>query len=157
MNEAISANLTALCGKPIQDASNQELYLSLLRLVEERAEEQVRPVTGRKLYYISAEFLIGKLLSNNLINLGLYDDVRDCRAGAELARSKRLLGLILLGGCFDYTPEQTATLDIPFVCCLFTNSFGSLKKSAYSSVSIDDQAEARRAVEVLIRQGHNRI
>ena len=81
----------------------------------------------------------------------------ELRAGAELARSKRLLGLILLGGCFDYTPEQTATLDIPFVCCSFTNSFGSLKKSAYSSVSIDDQAEARRAVEVLIRQGHDRI
>ena len=78
-------------------------------------------------------------------------------AGASLARSKKLRGLILLGGCFDYTPEQTAALDIPFVCCSFTNSFGSLKKSAYSSVSIDDQAEARRAVEVLIRQGHRKI
>lgn len=81
----------------------------------------------------------------------------ELRAGAELARSKRLLGLILLGGCFDYTPEQTAALDIPFVCCSYTNSFGSLKKSAYSSVSIDDQAEARRAVELLIRQGHRKI
>ena len=81
----------------------------------------------------------------------------ELRAGAELARSKRLQGLILLGGCFDYTPEQTAALDIPFVCCSFTNSFGSLKKSAYSSVSIDDQAEARRAVELLIQQGHRKI
>lgn len=81
----------------------------------------------------------------------------ELRAGAELARSKRLQGLILLGGCFDYTPEQTAALDVPFVCCSFTNSFGSLKKSSYSSVSIDDQAEARRAVELLIRQGHRRI
>ena len=81
----------------------------------------------------------------------------EIRAAAELARSKRLLGLILLGGCFDYTPEQTAALEIPFVCCSFTNSFGSLKKDAYSSVSIDDQAEARRAVEVLIRQGHRKI
>ena len=82
MNEAISAKLTALCGKPIQDAGNQELYLALLRLVEEQAWDRVRPVTGRKLYYISAEFLIGKLLSNNLINLGLYEDVRDCLAAA---------------------------------------------------------------------------
>nr|WP_326185702.1 LacI family DNA-binding transcriptional regulator [uncultured Oscillibacter sp.] len=81
----------------------------------------------------------------------------ELRAGAELARSKRLLGLILLGGCFDYTPEQTAALEIPFVCCSFTNSFGSLQKDAYSSVSIDDQAEARRAVELLIRQGHRKI
>ena len=80
----------------------------------------------------------------------------EIRAAAELARSKRLLGLILLGGCFDYTPEQMAALEIPFVCS-FTNSFGSLKKDAYSSVSIDDQAEARRAVEVLIRQGHRKI
>ncbi len=81
----------------------------------------------------------------------------ELRAGAELARSKRLLGLILLGGCFDYTPEQTAALDVPFVCCSFTNSFGSLKKTAYSSVSIDDQAEARRAVELLIHRGHRKI
>ena len=78
-------------------------------------------------------------------------------AAASLARSKKLRGLILLGGCFDYTPEQTAALDIPFVCCSFTNSFGSLNKDAYSSVSIDDQAEARRAVEVLVRQGHQKI
>ena len=42
----------------------------------------MQPVTGRKLYYISAEFLIGKLLSNNLINLGLYDEARDALAAA---------------------------------------------------------------------------
>ncbi len=81
----------------------------------------------------------------------------ELQAGAELARSKRLLGVILLGGCFDYTPEQTAALGIPFVCCSFTNSFGSLNKDAYSSVSIDDQAEAYRAVTFLIRQGHKNI
>lgn len=81
----------------------------------------------------------------------------EIQAGASLARSKRLRGLILLGGCFDYTPEQTAALDIPFVCCSFTNSFGSLDRSAYSSVSIDDQEEARRAVELLIRNGHRKI
>ncbi|MGM9618498.1 MAG: LacI family DNA-binding transcriptional regulator [Oscillospiraceae bacterium] len=78
-------------------------------------------------------------------------------AGASLARSKKLRGLILLGGCFDYTPERTAALDIPFVCCSFANSFGSLRKSVYSSVSIDDQAEAYRAVKLLTEQGHRRI
>lgn len=78
-------------------------------------------------------------------------------AGASLARSKKLRGLILLGGCFDYTPEQTAALGIPFVCCSFTNSFGSLEKTTYSSVSIDDQAEACRAVRLLTEKGHRKI
>lgn len=81
----------------------------------------------------------------------------EVRAGAELARSKRLRGLILLGGCFDYTPEQTAALGIPFVCCTYTNSFGTLKKDAFSSVSIDDQREAYRAVRFLTEQGHRKI
>lgn len=51
----------------------------------------------------------------------------EVRSGAELARSKRLQGLILLGGCFDYTPAQVALLDVPFVCCSYTNSFGELR------------------------------
>ena len=81
----------------------------------------------------------------------------ELREGAELARSKRLRGLILLGGCFDYTPEQTAALEVPFVCCTYTNSFGTLGKGAYSSVSIDDQKEAYRAVRLLTEQGHRKI
>lgn len=81
----------------------------------------------------------------------------ELRAGAELARSKRLRGLILLGGCFDYTQKQTATLDIPFVCCTFTNSFGTLRKDQFSSVSIDDQKEAYRAVRLLTEHGHRKI
>ncbi len=81
----------------------------------------------------------------------------ELRSGAELARSKRLRGLILLGGCFDYTWEQVAMLDVPFVCCSYTNSFGTLAEDAYSSVTIDDQLEACRAVRLLIRQGHRKI
>jgi LacI family transcriptional regulator len=77
--------------------------------------------------------------------------------GASLVRSKRLKGLIFLGGRFDYTPEQIATLGVPFVCCTFTNSFGSLQKSAYSSVYIDDYAEAYRAVRKLTDLGHKKI
>jgi LacI family transcriptional regulator len=77
--------------------------------------------------------------------------------GASLVRSKRLKGLIFLGGRFDYTPEQIATLGVPFVCCTFTNSFGSLQKSAYSSVYIDDYAEAYRAVKKLTDLGHKKI
>ena len=81
----------------------------------------------------------------------------ELRAGAELARSKRLLGLILLGGCFDYTPEQTASLGVPFVCCTYTNSFGTLERTDYSSVSIDDQQAAYRAVRLLTDYGHRKI
>lgn len=78
-------------------------------------------------------------------------------AGASLVRSKRLRGLILLGGEFDYTEERVADLGVPFVCCTFTGSFGSLPKSNYSSVSIDDYAEAYQAVKTLIDCGHRRI
>ena len=81
----------------------------------------------------------------------------ELRSGAELARSKRLLGLILLGGCFDYTPEQTASLGVPFVCCTYTNSFGTLDRTEYSSVSIDDQRAAYRAVRLLTDKGHRKI
>ena len=77
--------------------------------------------------------------------------------GAELARSKRLRGLILLGGRFDYRPEEVASLEVPFVCCTFTNSFGTLPKRSYSSVSIDDRREAYRIVRHLIENGHRKI
>lgn len=77
--------------------------------------------------------------------------------GASLVRSKRLKGLIFLGGRFDYTPEQIANLTVPFVCCTYTNSFGSLQKNAYSSVYIDDYAEAYRAVKMLTDLGHKKI
>lgn len=81
----------------------------------------------------------------------------EINAGAGLVRSKRLRGLILLGGEFDYTAERVANLDVPFVCCTFTGTFGSLQKDSYSSVSIDDYAEAYRAVSTLIQHGHRRI
>lgn len=81
----------------------------------------------------------------------------ELRVGAELARSKRLRGLILLGGCFDYTPEQTADLNVPFVCCTYTNSFGRLAEEEYSSVTIDDRKEAFRAVQLLLDRGHRKI
>ena len=68
--------LQNLTKKPLADCTDQELYLALLELVRQKSADRVQSVTGRKLYYISAEFLIGKLLSNNLINLGLYEEAR---------------------------------------------------------------------------------
>ena len=74
--------LQNLTKKPLADCTDQELYLALLELVRQKSADRVQSVTGRKLYYISAEFLIGKLLSNNLINLGLYEEAREALAAA---------------------------------------------------------------------------
>lgn len=61
--------------KPISELSNAEIYKVLLDIVQEKTNAMPANQGKRKLYYISAEFLIGKLLSNNLLNLGLYDEV----------------------------------------------------------------------------------
>ena len=64
-----------LYGKTVEKATNAELYHVLLQLTKELSEEKKVIDGDRKVYYISAEFLIGKLLSNNLINLGVYDEL----------------------------------------------------------------------------------
>ena len=63
-------------GQTIKEASNAEVYYALLHVVQNMAKDKEVPVKKKKIYYISAEFLIGKLLSNNMINLGIYDDVK---------------------------------------------------------------------------------
>ena len=112
--------LQNLTGKPLADCTDQELYLALLEIVRQKSADRVQPVTGRKLYYISAEFLIGKLLSNNLINLGLYDEAREALAAAgknlsdieevEPEPSLGNGGLGRLAACFL---DSLATLDLP--------------------------------------------
>ena len=67
--ETLKNRLTALCGKEISACSEKELYTGLLSLVQEMAKDKESNQGKKKLYYISAEFLIGKLLSNNMINL----------------------------------------------------------------------------------------
>ena len=62
--------------KTIEKCTNQEVYFALLDMVKYLADEKITNEGKKKLYYISAEFLIGKLLSNNLINLGIYDNVK---------------------------------------------------------------------------------
>ncbi len=65
-------------GKAVNGASNKEIYYALLKLVKEMCKDKEPNKGSKKIYYISAEFLIGKLLSNNLINLGIFDDVKKC-------------------------------------------------------------------------------
>ena len=68
--------------KSISECTNEEIYNALLTLVKTMAEGKQHKNSKKKLYYISAECLIGKLLSNNLINLGIYDDIKE-----ELAKN----------------------------------------------------------------------
>ncbi len=67
-------------GKAVSTASNEEIYYALLKLVKDMCKDKEPNKGPKKVYYISAEFLIGKLLSNNLINLGIFDDVKKCLA-----------------------------------------------------------------------------
>ena len=112
--------LQELCGKSIEACSYEELYAALMTIVKEKSREKILPAEGRKLYYISAEFLIGKLLSNNLINLGLYEEADQClqahgKSMAELeeAEPEPSLGnggLGRLAACFL---DSLATLNLP--------------------------------------------
>jgi len=72
----VTERTKSLFGKTPADCTDLEIYQALLGLTKERAEAKVEPEGKKKLYYISAEFLIGKLLTNNLINLGMYDEVK---------------------------------------------------------------------------------
>ena len=80
MEKELQQLLLERCGKGIEDASNEEIYGALLILTKRKMEGMKRNEGNRKLYYISAEFLIGKLLSNNLINLGMFEETREVLA-----------------------------------------------------------------------------
>ena len=76
-NMKLSEFVKAEYGKSISECTNEELYYALLTLTKKMASGKQHGNSKKKLYYISAEFLIGKLLSNNLINLGIYDEVKE--------------------------------------------------------------------------------
>ena len=106
----LSEKIAAACGKPIAQSSERELYEALLTLEQEEAAKRETNDGKKKVYYISAEFLIGKLLSNNLINLGWYDEVRRVLAenGKDLCKVEEVEpepslgngGLGRLAACF---------------------------------------------------------
>ena len=98
------------CGKEIKSCTNQEIYFGLLSLVNELAskKESNQNNSKKKVYYISAEFLIGKLLSNNLINLGIYNEIKSILNGKSLSEVEEVEpepslgngGLGRLAACF---------------------------------------------------------
>ena len=107
-------------GKQIDQCTDKELYTALVKMTNEMAAGKKKNAGKKKLYYISAEFLIGKLLSNNLINLGIYDEVSSelKKAGKKLSRLEELEpepslgngGLGRLAACFL---DSIASLGLP--------------------------------------------
>lgn len=110
MKERLNTLVNDMFGKDIANCNNEELFSALLKLTKDMEKEQRQIDGNRKLYYISAEFLIGKLLSNNLINLKIYDEIKEILAEAgkdlteieevELEPSLGNGGLGRLAACF---------------------------------------------------------
>ncbi|MCF0130358.1 MAG: glycogen/starch/alpha-glucan family phosphorylase [Pseudobutyrivibrio sp.] len=106
-------------GRFMDQCTNEEIYVALLEYTKEEAKKKESNQGKKKLYYISAEFLIGKLLSNNLINLGLYDEVKSEleKCGKSLAEIEEIEvepslgngGLGRLAACFI---DSIATLGL---------------------------------------------
>ena len=120
MEEKLNQILTRRFGTDLDQATRPQIYAALLQLTQ-AAMADMPPCAGkRKLYYVSAEFLIGKLLSNNLISLGLFDEARAvlARHGLDLAEIEEEErepslgngGLGRLAACFL---DSIAALDLP--------------------------------------------
>ena len=120
LEEQLEGITQSMYGKSISDCSDKELYYAILRLTKGMLEI-TEPISGpKKVYYISAEFLIGKLLSNNLINLGIYDKLSGIleKNGKKLAAIEEVEpepslgngGLGRLAACFL---DSIATLGLP--------------------------------------------
>ena len=138
----LEAKLTALLGTPVAEADDGAIYRALMQLCAEQLEGREEKRPGRKLYYLSAEFLTGKLLSNNLLNLGLREEAEQLlqQAGKSLSAIEEAEpepslgngGLGRLAACFL---DSIATLGLPgdgvglcYHCGLFRQEFRDEKQ-----------------------------
>ncbi|HFR3342473.1 TPA: glycogen/starch/alpha-glucan family phosphorylase [Streptococcus suis] len=140
--------------KKLADMTNEEIYLQLLNYVKLSAADMPKNTGKRKVYYISAEFLIGKLLSNNLINLGVYKDIQAelVAAGKSLAQVEDVEpepslgngGLGRLASCFV---DSMSTLGINgegvglnYHCGLFKQVFKDNQQDAEPNFWIENDS-----------------
>ena len=158
METELAKTAERLYGKSLKDCSESELYYVLLSFTKDMSKV-TEPIVGeKKVYYISAEFLIGKLLSNNLINLGIYDRVNDILKanGKDLAKVEEFEpepslgngGLGRLAACFL---DSIATLGLPgdgiglnYHFGLFKQVFKDYKQCAEKNDWIEDQSWLNR-------------
>ena len=157
MNHNFTEFLKRGGNKELKEMTNQEIYYKLLEYVKEEAEKKSENKSKKKIYYISAEFLIGKLLSNNLINLGIYKEIREelKNAGKKLSDIEELEtepslgngGLGRLASCFV---DSMSTLGINgegiglnYHCGLFKQVFKKNEQNAEPNYWIEDESWLR--------------
>ena len=140
--------------KKLADLTNEEIYLQLLNYVKEAATTKPKNTGKRKVYYISAEFLIGKLLSNNLINLGVYKDIQAelAAAGKSLAQVEDIEpepslgngGLGRLASCFIDSMSTLAIngegVGLNYHCGLFRQVFKKNEQEAEPNFWIENNS-----------------
>ncbi|MGQ7324452.1 glycogen/starch/alpha-glucan family phosphorylase [Streptococcus suis] len=140
--------------KKLADLTNEEIYLQLLNYVKEAAATKTKNTGKRKVYYISAEFLIGKLLSNNLINLGVYKDIQAelAAAGKSLAQVEDVEpepslgngGLGRLASCFVDSMSTLAIngegVGLNYHCGLFRQVFKKNEQEAEPNFWIENDS-----------------
>ena len=140
--------------KKLADLTYEEIYLQLLNYVKEAATTKPKNTGKRKVYYISAEFLIGKLLSNNLINLGVYKDIQAEleAAGKSLAQVEDVEpepslgngGLGRLAACFIDSMSTLAIngegVGLNYHCGLFRQVFKKNEQEAEPNFWIENNS-----------------
>lgn len=144
MEERLQTLLKEKFGKNLDNCSKEEIFEALLLLTKEANKKLPRNEGEKKLYYISAEFLIGKLLSNNLINLGLYEEVEQIlrKHGYELCEIEELEcepslgngGLGRLAACFL---DSLATLGYCAYGCGIRYHYGLFKQKIEDGYQVE--------------------
>lgn len=178
-------DIAAKCGVSVTTVSRvinnqpyvrEEVRQQVLRVIEEEhfvlhteAVNLVRPsenTIGVVVRGVENPFFgeLVPMLERAVVEAGYSFLLREVGAGAdelkeaaELVKSRRLRGVVLLGGRFDYTADDVAALTAPFACCTFTNLNGELDANSFASVCVDDVSTAERTVQYLLEQGHRRV